>query len=148
MKLSTHIDHAPIIPPERETIVVLRDDDDCYTDAFGRVYDWQASQHVCHHPPGHSRMCVHRLTPPQPVILMGTDWVTQLHWQMRLADFALASRVADVVTVAFDVIGPTTGCHHKTRQKPENRWQYRLYHMRWWDQDDLSDQVVLGVWVN
>jgi hypothetical protein len=83
-------------------------------------------------------------------MLFAADWLHQLDWRARICGdkrAVIARRVNDVVTLAFDVIGPTEDCHHNpNRHKPENSWSYQLYRMRWWDDENLFDSVLLGVW--
>jgi hypothetical protein len=140
--------HTPIIPPEREIITIYRDDEnDYYCNEFGKVDGWHSADQASHQH-GPSRPCIHRFEPMPSNVLFSYCWVHDLHWQLHIAHDVMAGRTADVVTMAFDVIGPILGCHNnKTNfRKPENLWHYRLYHMRWWDEDDLSERVVLGVW--
>jgi hypothetical protein len=146
MSMLAH-NNATIIPPEREIITVYKDniEDCCYCNQFGLVNGWHPSEQASHRH-GHNRPCVHRFEPMPPAVLLSADWVAHLHWQMHIANNVMAARTSDVLTMAFDVIGPVLGCKNRPHgRKPENRWQYRLYHMRWWDEDDYSDRVVLGV---
>lgn len=60
---------------------------------------------------------------------------------------AIISRISDIVSISFDQIGDIQGCRAlPTARIPENRWQYRLYPMRWWDDDKPLTNVFLGVW--
>jgi hypothetical protein len=137
--------HTFIIPPEREIITVYQDENDCYCNEFGKVDGWHPADQASHQH-GPSRPCLHRFAPMPSRVLFSHDWVAGLHWQLHIANNVMAARTADMVTLAFDVIGPVLGCCNKTNfHKPPNVWQYRLYHIRWWDDDDLSDRVVLGV---
>jgi hypothetical protein len=116
---------------------------------FGVVHSWKPGLQHTHNLGGASRPCVHRDEPMPRTQLFGTDWVRSLCWQLVLTDGqypVMACRKQDLVTIAFDRIGPVLGCTNKPNgQKPENRWQYRLYPIHWWDIGDANN-VLLGVW--
>jgi hypothetical protein len=145
MSIITHT--ATIIPPEREIITIYQNDDnDYYCNEFGKVEGWHSADQASHQH-GPSRPCLHRFEPMPPCVFLSHNWVTDLHWQLHIRNDVMAARTADIVTMAFDVIGPVPGCRNKTNfHKPENIWHYRLYHMRWWNEDDDSGRIVLGVW--
>lgn len=139
--------HEPVIPVEREIITAFVDDDQqVYCDQFGPIASWTPTLQRAHGA-GAMRPCVHRTHPMEPVVLFEAEWVLHLHWQLCLDRSVpvIASRHVDVVTLAFDVIGPVGECSHPVRHKPENRWDYRLYHLRWWDQDETSTRYLVGV---
>lgn len=117
---------------------------------FGRVYSWHHNLQVSHGRKNRSnaRACLHRKE-PLPHTMLFADTVFNYNWQPVLVPEtgSIISRQGDVVTLAFDQIGDTKGCTHIPNQHvPENRWAYRLFPMRWWDQDEPASYVFLGVW--
>lgn len=138
------------IPTDRQTVKIWMDNRDMslHCMAFGRVHDWTPRLQKSHEGRGSGRVCVHRLEPLPPTQLLCADWVSGLSWQPQVIVKnapVIASRVGDVVTLAFDVIGPTADCIRELPPIAENRCSYRLYRMQWWDEDAPADNVLLGV---
>lgn len=104
------------------------------------------------HGNGNRRPCVHALEAPMRVNLFAADWVAELNWQPRLCFsgsdcVCIASRQDHIVTVAFDVIGPTKGCGHKPGVLgAQNKWVYEMHPLRFDDMDDIYPGVYAGVW--
>jgi hypothetical protein len=136
-----------IVPPERPVIMIYRDEDSLYCNEFGEVHSWHPSHEVSHHV-NRQTVCVHRLQPMPHTMLFGIDWVAKLHWQTCLVGPTpcYANRLHDIVTIGCDVIGPIEGCRHRFTARCESHWSYRLYRIRWWDQDIIFDGAYLGVW--
>jgi hypothetical protein len=137
-----------MVPPEREIVTLYTQPDTdhhCYCDKFGQVHGWHAADQATHRI-GNSRACIHRFVPMPSTVLIATTWVENLNWQLHIVNNVMASRTGDVLTLAIDVIGPVADCTTKPQDRaPHNRWCYRLYHIRWWDEDDFSPRVLLGV---
>lgn len=142
-----------IVPLDRPTIDLYLDDDKrFYCNEFGLVHSWAPSLQ-CGHRWGSSRTCVHRTEPMPHTMLFGTDWLRQLDWRSTLLDTpncpVIAACTGDIVTVAFDVIGPIQANGYrcaKLPRQPEHCWAYRLHPLRWWDEENPCDNVYLGVW--
>lgn len=142
------------IVDSREPIVVRFDKVqlDWYTDQFGRVEGQPRGK--SHRYNQNGRPCVHALNPLLRCELFGRSWVAQLGWQPCLYKnilghdgHVIAARRDDIVTVAFDVIGPLHNCTHQPLKLEErNKFYYKLFPFRFDDQDDIFDRAWLGVW--
>jgi hypothetical protein len=119
-----------------------------WTDRWGVVVSPWSKMHQHNR----SRPCVHSLRIPGQCELFGADWVRDLSWQPTLyrlgAEPVIASRVEDVVTIAFDVVGPLDHCHRKPgRLLDANRWAYRMFPVIFDDKPgEVYEHIWLGVW--
>lgn len=81
------------------------------------------------HEPG-SRPCVHLLAAaPPPVLMLDRDAVASLNFQPRVCPApmaCIASRVGDVLTIAFDKAGPIEDGASHAPKRTTLRWHYRL----------------------
>jgi hypothetical protein len=125
-----------------------RDAGEMWTDNYGVV---EGSHSKLHRRNG-SRPCVHAIKVPAPTELFSISWVRQLGWQPALYTIGscpvIACRVEDLVTLAFDVVGPVLYCHRRPGPLVDaNRWTYRMHPFIF---DDRPDEVYptcwLGVW--
>ena len=98
------------------------------------------------------RPCCHALEPPIRCELFAAEWAAQMRWQPTLYKYGagmpvIASRKFDIVTLAFDVIGPTQRCSHTPmRLEERNKFCYKLFPFRFWDEDEVFTRALLGVW--
>lgn len=89
---------------------------------------------VAVHEPGAGRPCVHLLeSPPPECVSFNAAAVARLNWQPVISGDLIASRVGDVLTLAFDYLGaiPPYGYrqHYPIggRLDPTRQWRYQLY---------------------
>lgn len=105
---------------------------------------------ACHE--GWKRMCVHAVEPLPRALLFDKTRILGYGFQPVAyigSHFpAIVSRRGDVVTLAFDRQGETAFCTNRPNIPftPNASWQYQLHPLRWRDDGDLSDTVLLGVW--
>ena len=127
------------------------DGSDEFTTQFGKVEGHPIARS---HSTGASRPCCHALETPLSQELFSREWVARMSWYPTLYRLGagtpvIASRHFDLVTIAFDVIGPISTCSHVPgRLEDRNRFSYRLFPMRFWDDPEgaVFDRCWLGVW--
>jgi hypothetical protein len=130
-----------------DLLVVYRDDANrLRCNEFGAIHTAVRSTL---HRVGNRRACVHVPSPLPHTMFFSTSWLAQFDWRSVIVERdypCIASRTGDILTMAFDAVGPVTGCRNKCRDVPEHRWAYRLHPFRWWDDDNPCDTAYLGVW--
>lgn len=99
------------------------------------------------------RQCFHALKPLPPVVLFGADAILDIGPMpyMHTATWpCILSRHGDLVTMAFDRVGPIGACHRRPRTpfRPMVIQEYRLSPVQWWDEYTPTHTMLLGVWVN
>ena len=81
------------------------------------------------HEPG-SRPCVHLLADaPPPVLMLDRAAVAGLNFQPRVCPApmpCIASRIGDILTIAFDKRGPIHGGASHAPKRTTMRWHYHL----------------------
>lgn len=125
---------------------------------------WKGGESVCrygvvdlphtaiHHNVATNQACVHALEPLPQVMLFSLAAVLRCHWQPVVHEASsncpvIASRRADVVTLAVHSLRPISGCRTAAASRealtPERKWAYRLHPVR--GEDGAYDKVLLGV---
>lgn len=81
------------------------------------------------HEPG-SRPCVHLLADaPPPMLMLDRTAVGRLNFQPRVCPApmaCIASRIGDILTIAFDTAGPIYGGASHAPKRTTLRWHYHL----------------------
>lgn len=98
--------------------------------------------------PGTGRDCIHILNQPPDRLVLDSDIVAALNFQLRLCpppSPCIASRVGDIVTIAFDAEGPATGGSPHYLRPPRFRFRHRLHPMRWANATSPDQHHILGV---
>jgi hypothetical protein len=148
-----HTNYLRHAPDRRGNIVPVpidptRDAGELWTDRYGIVLGSDSKMHR----QNKSRACVHAIKVPMPTELFGVGWVRQLGWQPTLYSLGacpvIASRIEDLVTLAFDVVGPVEGCRLKPGPLQEaNRWTYRMRPIVFDDKPgEVYSSAWLGIW--
>jgi hypothetical protein len=142
-----------------EPVVVECDsrDNSLWCNEFGKVAFWTHALQKGHRPGGGSvRLCVHRLQPMPKAMIFAHEWLAELRWYAMIygrANPIIASRTQSAVSLFADVVGPIKidgyRCQHRpTGSPPKHKWTYTLHPMRWWDDENVSSTMYLGVqWV-
>lgn len=141
----------------RREPIIVHVTDEFWTDKFGPVHSPHTKAHN-----GFERdlelkvprPCVHAIEPPAKTMFFVKDWALKLWWQPTvLADGScpvVAARHHDIVTVAFDCIGPVDNCHNRPTDLPQAyRWAYTMFPVVLDDKpDEVFETCWLGVWID
>jgi hypothetical protein len=129
------------------TAIELRIDGDEFVCDFGMIDAPRTAFHLTY-----SRACIHALEPLPRIMLFGKTSVLSYTFQPVVYTGhcwpSIIRRNGDFVTLAVDKIGATEHCANNptTPLVAAGSWRYRLHQARWWDEDDIADDFLIGVW--
>lgn len=118
-----------------------------WVEGYGKVNAPATAAHVI----GHNRPCIHLLGTPPRATLFGVTWTRKLSWAPSIQGSShpvIVWRRGCYVTVAFDVVGQDIkGCRRKpTSLTDAKRWVYELHPAKLEDEDDVADDILVGLW--
>ena len=136
------------------TIVVNQPGDDSmhawFTDSDGHAVTIDMPETFVHYPGNGHHPCIHGPRQFPEAVLFSRRFVDNLNFQPVLFDAMripiIASRDGQQVTVAVNSFLLRGQTHSMIRCLNNNhKWTYRLHEMRWADEQNVSDQLWLGV---
>lgn len=106
-----------------------------------------------HRTMGPGRDCIHARTELPPVMLFGRDHILRYGWQPVVYTGrhwpAIISRTNDLATLSVDHIDGALGCRRPRQRLGDTlRWVYRLIPVRFADETEPIERVLLGVWAD
>ena len=141
-----------------EVNVAWDDELDAFACPYGVIGEPRTAVHWPMEGNGHdggsrTRQCVHLLDERAPrCCLFSSDAVARLSYYPYLYTGrvwpAVVSRTGDIVHMAFDRIGEPRFCHRAPTNPPAHRWSYRCHPVRFNDEEEICERVVLGVWAD
>lgn len=134
------------------TIIEARVDDDEFVTDYGMI---DVPRTRCH--TTYSRPCIHAPEPFPRVIMFSKTYILRCNFQPIVfvghSWPCIVRRNASIVTISVDVVGPSPNvlqCNNNPRTpfSPAESWVYELHAVKWWDEQDVDDSLLLGVWVD